>query len=117
MTMTDRLAVVLRSLADAEEGPVRLAVVYEDGGTQFGQESSLAAAIIDLLLVDDIHLVGSDVVAHLDRAIAIIDTADNRAMAADGPVGHVRDEMSDKEWRDLYVALTSARDALGERRE
>lgn len=52
--------------------------------------------------------------AHLDRAISIIETADNRAMAVDGPVGHVRDEMSDKEWRDLYKALVAARKALVE---
>jgi hypothetical protein len=48
----------------------------------------------------------------LNEAIQIIETADNRAMAADGPVSHVRDEMSDKEWRDLYVALVEAKEEL-----
>lgn len=48
----------------------------------------------------------------LDEAIAIIEAADNRALATDGPVGHARDEMTDAEWRALYVALTAARKAL-----
>lgn len=43
----------------------------------------------------------------IERAVTIIETADNRAMATDGPVGHVRDEMSDDEWRQLYVALVA----------
>lgn len=47
----------------------------------------------------------------LDRALAIIEVADGRAAAADGPVGHVRDEMTDTEWRELYVALQEARAA------
>lgn len=41
-------------------------------------------------------------------AIDVIDTADNRAMAADGPVGHVRDEMNDGEWAQLYSSLVKA---------
>jgi hypothetical protein len=49
---------------------------------------------------------------HLQRAMTIIETADNRAMAADGPVGHARDNMSDREWRDLYRSLEKAREAL-----
>ena len=46
---------------------------------------------------------------HLERAIAIIEAADGRAAAADGPVGHVRDEMTDNEWRELYISLQKAR--------
>lgn len=41
-------------------------------------------------------------------ALDIIELADNRSMAADGPVGHVRDNMSDDEWRKLYVSLKKA---------
>jgi hypothetical protein len=50
--------------------------------------------------------------AALDKAVGIIEVADARAEAADGPVGHVRDEMSDAEWRTLYVALHEARGHL-----
>lgn len=48
----------------------------------------------------------------LETAIQIIETADNRAMAVDGPVSRAADEMSDAEWRQMYVALTQARDLL-----
>jgi hypothetical protein len=54
----------------------------------------------------------SDVKQLLEQAIAIIDMADIRAAAADGPVNHVRDEMTDAEWRRLYVALQQAHDCL-----
>jgi hypothetical protein len=33
----------------------------------------------------------------------IIEIADTRALAVDGPVSHVRDTMTDKEWRQLYL--------------
>lgn len=35
----------------------------------------------------------------------IIDLATTRALAVDGPVGHVRDAMTNKEWRRLYETL------------
>lgn len=35
---------------------------------------------------------------------SIIEAADNRALAADGPVGHVRNELTATEWRDIYLA-------------
>ena len=41
----------------------------------------------------------------LDEAVGIIEAADRRAEAADGPVSHVRDEMTDAEWRRLYLVL------------
>ena len=44
----------------------------------------------------------------LQRAVGIIEAADARCLAADGPVGHLRDEMTDHEWREMYVALTRA---------
>jgi hypothetical protein len=49
---------------------------------------------------------------HLSHAERIIENADRRAGAADGPVNHVRDEMTDKEWRDLYRSIVKAREAL-----
>ena len=49
---------------------------------------------------------------HIDAAWDVIEAADMRAAAADGPVLHVRDTMSDSEWRTLYVELTKARAAL-----
>ena len=48
----------------------------------------------------------------LDRALEIIELADIRAMAADGPVTHVRDEMTDDEWRQLYLYIVEARRQL-----
>jgi hypothetical protein len=50
----------------------------------------------------------------LTKAIGIIEDADRRACAWDGDVGHVRDEMTDKEWRDLYRALVRAHKSLGQ---
>lgn len=50
--------------------------------------------------------------SEVENALSIIELADNRALATDGPVGHVRDEMSDQEWRSLYLSLESARDSL-----
>lgn len=50
--------------------------------------------------------------ALVTKAIDIIEIADIRASAADGPVAHVRDEMSDSEWRQLYLALVEARETL-----
>lgn len=44
----------------------------------------------------------------LRHAMAIIEAADLRAATADGPVLHVRDVMSDGEWRDLYRTLEAA---------
>jgi hypothetical protein len=48
----------------------------------------------------------------LREALLIIETADNRAMATDGPVSRTPDEMSDAEWRRLYKCLTTAHAAL-----
>lgn len=50
----------------------------------------------------------------LDIAIGIVEVADNRAMAADGPVSHVRDEMSDAEWRQMYMAIVTARQLMND---
>lgn len=84
---------------------------YEGGNEHFemGKEHGRTMPEADAMTT---QAPDATVEALLDRAITIIETADNRAMAADGPVGHVRDEMSDKEWRDLYVSLTKARSAL-----
>ena len=42
----------------------------------------------------------------LAKARSIIEMADVRAEAADGPVLHVRDTMTDGEWRELYRLLS-----------
>lgn len=42
----------------------------------------------------------------LTRAARIIEVADLRAAAVDGPVSHAREEMTDDEWRELYLAIT-----------
>ena len=44
-------------------------------------------------------------------ARAIIEAADARAAAVDGPVNHCRDEMTDAEWRKLYLAVKGPDDA------
>lgn len=49
---------------------------------------------------------------NVTEAMRIIELADQRALATDGPVGHVRDEMSDSEWRQMYKALSRAEQAL-----
>lgn len=49
---------------------------------------------------------------HVTEAMRIIELADQRALASDGPVGHVRDEMSDSEWRKMYRAISKAEQAL-----
>jgi hypothetical protein len=54
---------------------------------------------------------GMRALAAVTRAIEIIETADTRCLAADGDVTHIRDEMSDAEWRDLYTTLKQAVDA------
>lgn len=48
----------------------------------------------------------------VSEAVRIIELADYRALATDGPVGHVRDEMSDSEWRMLYLSLRRANQIL-----
>lgn len=48
----------------------------------------------------------------VQKAMGIIESADQRALAVDGPVGHVRDMMTDREWRDMYVALERAKERL-----
>ena len=50
-----------------------------------------------------------DLIAAAWKAAMLIEVADNRAMAADGPVSHVRLELDDQEWRDLYVAVDRIR--------
>ena len=71
-------------------------------------EAADARAIV---LDRNLHETFVGVVEAAQQATDIIETADRRAEAADGPVGHVRDEMSDKEWRDLYRGLRAALDA------
>lgn len=44
----------------------------------------------------------------LREGLDIIEGADRRAEAVDGPVNHVRDEMTDDEWRKLYLAIKEA---------
>lgn len=48
----------------------------------------------------------------VEQACEIIETADERLLAVDGPCGGLPPDMSLKEWRDLYVKLTDARSAL-----
>lgn len=69
------------------------------------EEVDLIAAALPILL---------EVARAAREAVRIIETADNRAMAADGPVSRTADEMSDKEWRDLYDGLRAALSKLGE---
>lgn len=45
----------------------------------------------------------------LDEAALLIETGESRAMATDGPVSHFRDELDDREWRRLWVALSKVR--------
>lgn len=47
--------------------------------------------------------------AALDEAATLIETGENRAQAADGPVSHFRDELDDREWRRLWLALSKVR--------
>jgi len=54
---------------------------------------------------DDIGSMNERLYTRLRFAREIIETADNRAAAVDGPVGHVRDMMSDREWFDLYHTI------------
>ncbi len=49
------------------------------------------------------------VLSHVDHAIDAIESADNRAMAADGPVLKTTDELSVQDMRDIYGALKGAR--------
>lgn len=53
-----------------------------------------------------------DLRAAVDEVVALIESGENRAMAADGPVSHFRDELDDREWRRLWVALSKVRSAL-----
>ena len=46
------------------------------------------------------------------RAIQIIETGDDRLLAADGPVGGQPPDISLEEWREMYVRLVRARDIL-----
>lgn len=48
----------------------------------------------------------------IEDACEIIETADERLLAVDGPCGGLPPDMSLKEWRDLYVKLINARTAL-----
>lgn len=41
--------------------------------------------------------------ARLREIAEIIEGVDRRAMAADGPIGDTREEMTDKEMRRIYV--------------
>lgn len=45
----------------------------------------------------------------INTACAIIETGDNRLMAADGPCGDQPPALSLAEWRQLYVTLDNAR--------
>jgi len=47
----------------------------------------------------------AEVRAHQRRAAEVIADADLRCLAADGPVGHVRNELTDDEWRELYALM------------
>ena len=44
-------------------------------------------------------------VAAAREAQLLIEVGEQRALAIDGPVGHFRDELSDSEWRRLWLAL------------
>lgn len=47
-----------------------------------------------------------DIDARLVGIANIIEVADNRLMAGDGPVGRLVEELSDAEWRRIYVLAT-----------
>jgi hypothetical protein len=59
-------------------------------------------------LLADVTVENQKMRTAIERAIRIIEDADGRAVAADGPVNHVRDEMTDVEWRRLYRTLKGA---------
>jgi hypothetical protein len=46
----------------------------------------------------------------LAAALDLIDVGESRALAADGPVTHFRNELDDGEWRKLWLALDALRD-------
>ena len=48
----------------------------------------------------------------LDLAIGIIETGDQRLLAADGPANGLPPDITLKEWRKLYTSLVKARAAL-----
>jgi hypothetical protein len=50
-----------------------------------------------------------DAEVRLLRIARIIETVDNRAMAADGPVTPTRHEMTDDEMRQIYALATKPR--------
>lgn len=45
----------------------------------------------------------------INRACQIIETADQRLLAMDGPIGNSPPDMSLTEWRELYMVLDRAR--------
>lgn len=69
-----------------------------------------SSVLSDVMGQAAIHLDGAaQRIEQLEKRLAdaaeIIEVADNRALAADGPVSHCRDEMTDAEWRRLYRAV------------
>lgn len=53
----------------------------------------------------------SPLLAAINRAAQIIELADERNLANDGPAGGFPPQMTLAEWRDLYVTLDNARNA------
>jgi hypothetical protein len=53
----------------------------------------------------------TDLLKAINRAAQIIETADERNLANDGPAGGFPPQMTLAEWRDLYVTLDNARTA------
>lgn len=50
-----------------------------------------------------------DIREAVDHACTIIETGDQRLLAADGPAGNQPPDISLTEWRDLYIKLDQAR--------
>lgn len=48
----------------------------------------------------------------LERACEIVEMGDQRLLASDGPAGNQPPDLSLSEWRELYVAISTAREAL-----
>ena len=48
----------------------------------------------------------ADYTGRIEAASRIIEIADTRCQAVDGPVSRIRDEMHDSEWRQLYLVIT-----------
>lgn len=62
--------------------------------------------------MSETKLTASCVVEQLRRACEIIETGDQRLLASDGPAGGRPPDISLDEWRELYLCVKGARNAL-----